>query len=146
MVKKLLKKSSKYSNSRKNKQSKNRKRSNKRSIKSSNKKTTKSNNRRNLLKKMKGGDAGRYVMPPSYYGSGNSGYFPEGSPELKTSPNQHAVSQGMVWEGGKFAGPNLYPTMTGAGCGCGRKNKNILKKQKHIKKSKKYIKSKVSKH
>ena len=140
MVKKLLKKSSKYSNSRKNKQSKNRKRSNKRSIKSSNKKTTKRNNNRNLLKKMTGGDAGRYVMPPSYYGSGNSGYFPEGSPELKTSPNQHAVSQGMVWEGGKFAGPNLYPTMTGAGCGCSRKYKTHIKKNKHTKKTKKHSK------
>ena len=144
MVKKLLKKSSKYSNSRKNKQSKNRKRSNKRSnkrsIKSSNKKTTKRNNKRNLLKKMKGGDAGRYVMPPSYYGSGNSGYFPEGSPELETSSKQHSVSQGMVWDNGKFAGPNLYPTMNGAGCGCGRKYKTHIKNNKNNKKTKKHSK------
>lgn len=122
MVKKLLKKSSKSNVSRKNN------------------KKTKRNTKRKFVKKMKGGDAGRYVMPPSYYGSGNSGYFPEGSPELETSSKQHAVSQGMVWEGGKFAGPNLYPTMTGAGCGCGRKYKTHIKKNKHIKKTKKQSK------
>ena len=122
MVKKLLKKSSKSNVSRKttNKTNKKSKRSSKRSSKTLSK--------RKFVKKMKGGDAGRYVMPPSYYGSGNAGYFPEGSPELETSSKQHAVSQGMVWDNGKFAGPNLYPTMTGAGCGCSRKYKTHIKK------------------
>ena len=138
MVKKLLKRTSKYNVSRKNtRKTKNTKRSSKRSSKTSSKR----NKKRKFVKKMKGGDAGRYVMPPSYYGSGNAGYFAEGSPELETSPKQHAVSQGMVWEGGKFAGPNLYPTMTGAGCGCGRKYKTHIKKNKHLKKTKKYSKN-----
>ncbi len=129
MVKKLLKKSSKSNVSRKNTKNTN----------------TKRNTKRKFVKKMKGGDAGRYVMPPSYYGSGNAGYFPEGSPELETSSNQHAVSQGMVWEGGKFAGPNLYPTMTGGGCGCGRKYKTHIKKKQTIKKTKTHTNRKVSK-
>ena len=135
MVKKLLKKSSKSNVSRKNtnKTNKNSKRSNKRSSN----KSTKRSNKRKFIKKMKGGDAGRYVMRPSYYGSGNAGYFPEGSPELETSSKQHAVSQGMIWEDGKFAGPNLYPTMTGGGCGCGRKYKTHIKKNKQIKKTNK---------
>lgn len=138
MVKKLLKRTSKYNVSRKNtRKTKNTKRSSKRSSKTSSKR----NKKRKFVKKMKGGDAGRYVMPPSYYGSGNAGYFAEGSPELETSSKQHAVSQGMVWEGGKFAGPNLYPTMTGAGCGCGRKYKTHIKKNKHLKKTKKYSKN-----
>ena len=134
MVKKLLKKSSKSNVSRKttNKNNKKSKRSSKRSSKTLSK--------RKFVKKMKGGDAGRYVMPPSYYGSGNAGYFADGSPELETSSKQHAVSQGMVWEGGKFAGPNLYPTMTGAGCGCGRKYKTHIKKNKNNKKTKKHSK------
>jgi hypothetical protein len=134
MVKKLLKKSSKSNVSRKttNKTNKKSKRSSKRSSKTLSK--------RKFVKKMKGGDAGRYVMPPSYYGSGNAGYFPEGSPELETSSKQHAVSQGMVWDNGKFAGPNLYPTMTGAGCGCSRKYKTHIKKNKHTKKTKKHSK------
>ena len=113
MLKKLLKKSSKKNVSRKTTHK------------------TKRNNKRKLVKNMKGGDAGRYVMPPSYYGSGTGGYFPEGSPELETSSNQHAVSQGMVWDNGKYAGPNLYPTMTGAGCGCSRKYKTHNKKNKN---------------
>jgi len=134
MVKKLLKKSSKSNVSRKttNKNNKKSKRSSKRSSKTLSK--------RKFVKKMKGGDAGRYVMPPSYYGSGNAGYFADGSPELETSSKQHAVSQGMVWDNGKFAGPNLYPTMTGAGCGCSRKYKTHIKKNKHTKKTKKHSK------
>ena len=128
MVKKLLKKSSKKNVSRKTTHK------------------SKRNNKRKLVKNMKGGDAGRYVMPPSYYGSGTSGYFPEGSPELETASNQHAVSQGMVWDNGKYAGPNLYPTMTGSGlssgCGCSRKYKTHNKKNKTSKKSKLHTKSK----
>ena len=134
MVKKLLKKSSKSNVSRKNTKKTNK--NSKHSSKHSSKTTSKRNNKRKFVKKMKGGDAGRYVMPPSYYGSGNAGYFPEGSPELETSSKQYAVSQGLVWVGGKFAGPNLYPTMTGAGCGCNRKYKTHIKKKQTSKKSK----------
>lgn len=134
MVKKLLKKSSKSNVSRKNTNKTNKK------SKRSSKRSSKTLSKRKFVKKMKGGDAGRYVMPPSYYGSGNAGYFADGSPELETSSKQHAVSQGMVWEGGKFAGPNLYPTMTGAGCGCSRKYKTHIKKNKHTKKTKKHSK------
>ena len=76
-------------------------------------------------KVMKGGNAGRYVLPPAYFGNSTRGYFPNGASELSTTGNQHAVSQGVTWEGGKYAGPNLYPAMTGAGCGCsGKRNKN----------------------
>jgi len=131
MVKKFLKKSSKSNVSRKNSKKPNK--TNKRYIKTS----SKGNHKPKFVNKMKGGDAGRYVMPPSYYGSGYAGYFPEGSPELETSPNQHAVSQGIVSENGQFAGPNLYPTMTGAGCGCSRKYKTNIK---HINTTKKYSK------
>ena len=134
MVKKLLKKSSKSNVSRKNTNKNNKK------SKRSSKRSSKTLSKRKFVKKMKGGDAGRYVMPPSYYGSGNAGYFADGSPELETSSKQHAVSQGMVWDNGKFAGPNLYPTMTGAGCGCGRKYKTHIKKNKHTKKTKKHSK------
>ena len=86
---------------------------------------------RNLSKKvMRGGDAGRFVLPPAYFGDTPSGYFPEGSSELKVSP--HSVSQGVMWSNGQYAGPNLYPSMTGGGCGCNgdRKNKNNSKKSK----------------
>ena len=91
---------------------------------------------RNLSKKvMRGGDAGRFVLPPAYFGDTPRGYFPEGSPELKPSP--HSVSQGVIWANGQYAGPNLYPSMTGGGCGCngGRKykNKNNSKKSKSCK-------------
>lgn len=134
MVKKLLKKSSKSNVSRKNTNKTNKK------SKRSSKRSSKTLSKRKFVKKMKGGDAGRYVMPPSYYGSGNAGYFADGSPELETSSKQHAVSQGMVWDNGKFAGPNLYPTMTGAGCGCSRKYKTHIKKNKHTKKTKKHSK------
>ena len=130
MVKKLLKKSSKSNVSRKTTNKNNKK----------SKRSSKTLSKRKFVKKMKGGDAGRYVMPPSYYGSGNAGYFADGSPELETSSKQHAVSQGMVWDNGKFAGPNLYPTMTGAGCGCSRKYKTHIKKNKHTKKTKKHSK------
>ena len=102
---------------------------------------------RNLSKKvMRGGDAGRFVLPPAYFGDTPSGYFPEGSPELKVSP--HSVSQGVMWSNGQYAGPNLYPSMTGGGCGCngGRKyknkNKNKSKKSKSKLQKSKSLKSK----
>jgi hypothetical protein len=92
---------------------------------------------RKSSKVMRGGDAGRYVLPPSYFGNKPDGYYAEGSPELLSGGKQHAVSQGMVWENGEYAGPNLYPSMkmAGGGCSsCGVKRK--FKKSKQSKKSK----------
>ena len=106
------------------------------------KKNSKSNHRgRRSLKVMKGGDDGRYVMPPSYFGNGTSGYYAAGSPELIQDNKQVSVSQGSVWEGGQYAGPNLYP-MQGGNCGCGsRKNQKFKNKSRKTK-----SKSKSRKH
>ena len=95
-----------------------------------------------LSKVMKGGDDGRYVFPSSYFGGKPSGYFQDGSPELATSTTQRAVSQGVTW--GNYAGPNLYPSITGGGCGCGGKRNNKNKSRKS-RKSKQVIKHKKSK-
>ena len=95
-------------------------------------------------KNMRGGDAGRYVLPPSYFGNGTEGYYAPGSPELAGSDKQVSVSQGTVWEGGQYAGPNLYP-MQGGDCGCsGKKYKKSNNKNK-LSKSRK-TKSKSRKH
>jgi len=95
---------------------------------------------RKSSKVMRGGDAGRYVLPPSYFGNKPDGYYAEGSPELLTGGKQHAVSQGMVWENGEYAGPNLYPSMNmagGGGCSsCGIKRKFKKSKKSKSKKSK----------
>ena len=95
---------------------------------------------RKSSKVMRGGDAGRYVLPPSYFGNKPDGYYTEGSPELLSGGKQHAVSQGMVWENGEYAGPNLYPSMKmagGGGCSsCGIKRKFKKSKQSKSKKSK----------
>ena len=70
----------------------------------------------------KGGDVGRYVLPPAYFGNGTSGYYADGSSALNSCGKQHAVSQGVISANGKWAGPNLYPMM-GGDCGCsGRRN------------------------
>lgn len=68
-------------------------------------------------KHQRGGDTGRYVLPPAYFGKGTSGYYPDGSTELKTHGAQHAVSHGVISSDGKWAGPNLFPMM-GGDCGC----------------------------
>jgi len=90
-------------------------------------------------KVMNGGDAGRYVLPPSYFGNKPDGYYAEGSPELLSGGKQHAVSQGMVWENGEYAGPNLYPSihMTGgSGCGGSVVKRKFKKSKSKSKKSK----------
>lgn len=96
--------------------------SRKRNIKNKNKKNNKSKSKSHS-KNMRGGDVGRYVLPPSYFGNGTQGY--SASP---SSANQKAVSQGIIHENGKWAGPNLYPSQVGAGCGCNgnRKQKKSL--------------------
>jgi len=95
-------------------------------------------NSRKSSKVMRGGDAGRYVLPSSYFDNNKDGYYAEGSPELLSGGKQHAVSQGTIWENGEFAGPNLYPAMTGGACGCnsGRKTKHNKSKRSKSKKSK----------
>jgi hypothetical protein len=84
-----------------------------------NQKSRKSHSRNPM---QKGGDVGRYVLPPAYFGNGTSGYYADGSFALNSCGKQHAVSQGVISANGKWAGPNLYPMMGGA-CGCsGRRN------------------------
>jgi hypothetical protein len=111
-------------------------------------KTSKRNNfkrerssRRSRVNHMRGGDDGRYVLPPSYFGRGACGYV-----ENPSAGQKLAVSQGIIHADGKFAGPNLYPGQVGAGCGCnGRKQKNknsksskSSKKSKTLKRTKKH--------
>ena len=99
-----------------------------------------------LSKIMKGGDDGRYVLPPAYFGGKQTGYFQDGSPELSSSTTQRAVSQGVTWGNGKYAGPNLYPSMSGGGCGCsGKRNKVKSRKSNKSRKSKQGSKHKKSK-
>ena len=100
-------------------------------------------NARKLSKVMKGGDAGRYVLPSSYFSNNTDGYYPEGSPELLSGGKQHAVSQGSVWENGEYAGPNLYPTikMNGGGCGCNSRRNSKKSKSKRSKSKSKRSKS-----
>lgn len=84
----------------------------------------KSRSRKQMTKmhNQKGGDTGRYVLPPAYFGKGIQGYYADGSSELNSCGKQNAVSQGVISANGKWAGPNLYPMMGGA-CGCsGRRN------------------------
>ena len=78
---------------------------------------------RKSSKVMRGGNAGRYVLPPSYFGNNPDGYYAEGSPELLTGGKQHAVSQGTISADGLTAGPNLFP-MKGGNCGCKKQKKS----------------------
>jgi len=79
-------------------------------------------NYKSTLSNQKGGDVGRYVLPPAYFGNGNRGYYADGSSELNSCGKQNAVSRGVISADGKWAGPNLYPMMGGS-CGCsGRRN------------------------
>ena len=107
---------------------------NNKSKNSSNKKSSKRTNKRSKV--MHGGDDGRYVLPPSYFGSGKQGYYPDGSSELSNSGRQHAVSQGTIWKNGNYAGPNLYPAMAGGGCGCSGSRKTKRKTKSKSKSSK----------
>ena len=119
--------------------------SNKSSQKRANKKTlkraikNKKNNSRSKV--MRGGDDGRYVLPPSYFGGKQNGYV------SKFENLAGAVSQGTVTANGKYAGPNLYPSMglAGGGCGCsGKKSKSQKSKSQH-KSNNKQKKSRKSK-
>ena len=105
--------------------------SNKKSNRKSNKRTNKNKKNNSRSKVMRGGDDGRYVLPPSYFGGKQNGY-------VSNYENlAGAVSQGTVSKDAKLAGPNLYPTMglaSGGGCGCGgKKSKSNLKKSRKSK-------------
>jgi hypothetical protein len=104
----------------------------KRSMSNKKSKSHKSRKTRKTRKSMKGGDVGRFGMPPAFYGNGTKGYFESGSSELNSNSKQHAVSQGTISADGLTAGPNLFP-MKGGNCGC--------KKQKKSKNSKSFSKS-----
>ena len=94
---------------------------------------------------LKGGDDGRFALPPSYFGKGTRGYFPSGSSELSNN-KQHAVSRGTISSDGLMSGPNLFP-MKGGNCGCKKQKKNNSnnKKSKKCKKCNKSNKSNKSK-
>ena len=80
----------------------------------------------------RGGDAGRFVLPPEYFGKNSGAYYADGSDALN-SCGQRAVSQGVLHSSGLWAGPNLKPMMGGS-CGCsGRKyrSKNRNKRNKN---------------
>lgn len=69
---------------------------------------------------MRGGDAGRFVLPAEYFGK-NSGAYVEDPGSLA---GQIATSRGSVHPSGLWAGPNLKPAMSGGGCGCRRKSRS----------------------
>jgi hypothetical protein len=81
--------------------------------KSLNRKSRSRKNYSNSKVVQRGGNNGRYVLPPSYFGKGIDGYYADGSSALNSSDKQHAVSQGVISANGKWAGPNLYPMMGG---------------------------------
>ena len=76
-----------------------------------NKRRSRKQNIRKLT--LKGGNNGRYAMPPSYYGNGNNGYHLSNSSALTPCSKQNAVSQGVLSASGALAGPNLFPMMGG---------------------------------
>jgi len=91
------------------------------------KRTNKNKKNNSRSKVMRGGDDGRYVLPPSYFGSNKNGYVAD------YTNISGAVSQGTVGENGKSAGPNLYPSLglaSGGGCGCGGKKRKTKSKSK----------------
>jgi hypothetical protein len=91
-------------------------------------------------RRQRGGDPGRVALPISYFSkNNNAGYYADGSDALQGCPRQKAVSQGVMWPGGNWAGPNLYPQLggrksqRGGSCGCrgSRRNKRKTQIRKH---------------
>ena len=106
------------------------KKGNKRANQNTIKRTNKNKKNNSRSKVMRGGDDGRYVLPPAYFGGNKNGYV------ANFSNLSGAVSQGMVSENGKSAGPNLYPSLglAGGGCGCsGKKSKSKSHKSRKSK-------------
>jgi len=127
MAKKLIRKSpSKSDKSNKSKKSKNH---NTKNLKSS---------RRSRVHKMHGGDTGRYVLPPSYFGRGTDGYV-----ENPSAGKKLAVSQGIIHADGRFAGPDLYPGQVGSGSCC---NSRKLKNRKSMSNRKSKTMKRTKKH
>jgi len=113
-------------------------------VKNNNKKLSKSkSSKKSKSSVLKGGDAGRFVMPPAYYGKGTEGYYGSGSPELNSTGKQHAVSQGTISENGQFAGPNLFPMKGG---NCKRKSKKNKSSKNQIKNKKRKTNKKTKKY
>lgn len=77
-----------------------------------NKRSKSQRNKLRRTRKQRGGDTGRYVLPPAYFGQGSKGYT------NCFQPLDGAVSQGIIHPNGLFAGPNLSPTQNGGNCGC----------------------------
>ena len=113
-----------------------------------------SRSRKTKSKHQSGGDPGRVALPMAYFSKNNtSGYYADGSDALQVCGRQKAVSHGVVWPGGNWAGPNLYPQLGGRGnsrgqghsrglsrvsqrggsCGCNgsRRNKRKTQIRKH---------------
>ena len=103
-----------------------------------------SRSRKTNSKCQRGGDPGRVALPMAYFSKNNtSGYYADGSDALQVCGRQKAISHGVVWPGGNWAGPNLYPQLGGRGnsrvsqrggsCGCNgsRRNKRKTQIRKH---------------
>ena len=103
-----------------------------------------SRSRKTKTQHQRGGDPGRVALPIAYFSkNNNSGYYADGSDALQGCPSQKAVSHGVVWPGGKWAGPNLYPQLggrsrgrrsqRGGSCGCSgsRRTKRKTQIRKH---------------
>jgi len=87
-------------------------------------------------RRQRGGDPGRVALPMAYFSKNSTpGYYPDGDAALQGCPRQKAVSHGVVWPGGNWAGPNLYPqlggkrTQRGGSCGCSGSRRNKSKTQ-----------------
>jgi len=103
---------------------------------------SKSHSRKTKSQHQRGGDPGRVALPMAYFSKdNNSGYYADGSAALQGCSRQKAVSHGVVWPGGNWAGPNLYPQLGGRGrvsqrggdCGCrgSRRSKRKTQIRKH---------------
>ena len=95
----------------------------------------------------RGGDPGRVALPMAYFSkSSTPGYYADGDSALQGCSSQKAVSHGVVWPGGNWAGPNLYPQLggrkaqrnrsksqRGGSCGCrgARRSKSKTQIRKH---------------
>jgi hypothetical protein len=101
-----------------------------------------SRNSKTKTRRQRGGDPGRIALPMAYFSkNNNSGYYADGSDALQGCSRQKAVSHGVVWPGGKWAGPNLYPQLggrtrvsqRGGSCGCrgSRRSKRKTQIRKH---------------
>jgi len=101
------------------------------------KKSKVSSRTKSRSKFQRGGDTGRYVLPSEYFGNNSGAYFANGSNELN-SCGQHAVSQGMIHQSGRWAGPDLKPMMSGGSCGCsGKKGRSSNNNRRYRNKTKK---------